>query len=409
MQQLHQWDKKLLAALLTFAVPVSITYASGFRVPEISVAGTASSNALVATTDELGAIPYNPAAISFHDGKYAMVGLNVINYETTVTPQGGTRTKGIGEDTFKVPDILVSATGNNDMGFALLVNSPFGLETNWPDETFPSFAGATDPLEPQLSRIKMLNINPNISYKIDKNSSIAIGIDIYDILDLNLNTQNINIRGTGSGLGMNIGVLQKYENFSFGLSYRTSVTTDIHGQFDARGIGSSVISANAKLEFPDMLQFGFQYKPSENIAIEVDADRTGWGSFDNITVYNSTGTVLTNSANNWENSWAYRAALHWKITSGTKLMFGYSYDNTPQPDANFSARVPDADRQLFSIGASHELGDWKIEYAYLYVKVDDRTFNSSTGFAGDPNGTTYYNGTYESDVSIFGLSASVKF
>jgi long-chain fatty acid transport protein len=91
-------------------------------------------------------------------------------------------------------------------------------------------------------------------------------------------------------------------------------------------------------------------------------------------------------------------------------MLGYSYDNTPQPDQYFSARVPDADRQLFSIGASHEINNWKIEYAYMYVDVDKRTVNSSTPFnPADPNGTTAYNGTYESKVNLIGLSASVKF
>jgi long-chain fatty acid transport protein len=411
MHQLQPWNKKVIAAIFVCAVPVSFTHASGFRIPEVSVTGTATSNTLVANTEELGSLPYNPAAISFHEGNHVMAGINHISYETTVTPDGGTRTDGVGEDTFLVPNLIVSTTGDNKMGFAILVNSPFGLETEWPDETFPQFAGAADPLEPQLSRIKMFNINPNLSYKIDKDSSIAIGIDFYDVVDLNLNTQAIPVRGSGTGVGMNVGLLQKMGNLSFGLSYRSSVTTNIKGHFDATGIGSSVISAKARLEFPDILQLGIHYKPTEQIGIEFNADRTGWSSFNEINVTDSTGNTLGSvSTNNWKNSWAYRLGFNWKITPGTKLLLGYSYDNTPQPDANFSARVPDADRQLFSIGASHELDDWKIEYAYMYVDVDDRTLNSSTPFAGgDANGTTAYNGTYESDVSLIGLSATIKF
>lgn len=42
---------------------------------------------------------------------------------------------------------------------------PFGIETNWPDETCPTFGTAplppqTDALEPSRSKIAMVNIRP---------------------------------------------------------------------------------------------------------------------------------------------------------------------------------------------------------------------------------------------------------
>ena len=409
MHHLHRFNKKILATAFACCVPVSLAHANGFRVPEVSVAGTATANALVANADELGAIPYNPAAISFHEGNNVMLGVNNVNYEHTVTPDGGTRTEGTGETSFLIPNFLVSTLGDNGVGFALLVNSPFGLETKYPDETFPGFAGALDPLEPETSRIKMLNINPNVSYKIDKNSSVAFGLDFYDLIDLTFNTQAIKVNGSGNGIGYNFAYLTKIDKFNIGVSYRSSVTTEITGQFDARGVGSSVIGAEAKLKFPSMLQIGVQYNPTTNLGIEFDVEHTGWSSFDTITVTDSTGNVLTSSTNNWENTIAYRLGLSYKITSDTKILFGYAYDKTPQGDDFFSARVPDADRQLFSIGASHVFSSWKLEYSYMYVDVDNRVFNSSTGFAGEPNGTTLYNGKYESDVSLIGISLSKAF
>ena len=58
---MHQPNKKLtlLAAAITATLGISSAQASGFRVPEISVLGTGTSNALVANTNELGALPYN--------------------------------------------------------------------------------------------------------------------------------------------------------------------------------------------------------------------------------------------------------------------------------------------------------------------------------------------------------------
>ena len=409
MRHCHLWKKKLLATMFVCSVPVSATHASGFRVPELSVAGTATSNALVANVDELGAVAYNPAAISFHEGKNVMIGVNSVSYEATVTPAGGTSTDSIGKDHFLIPNMLVSTTDDSGVGFAFLVNSPFGLETQWPDETFPGFAGGLDVLEPELSRIKMLNLSPNLSYKIDTNSSVAFGLNYYDVINLSFNTQNIRIEGTGNGIGFNVGYLHKMDNVNIGISYKSGVSTNIKGHFDARGIGSSVVSASAKLDFPDVLQIGVQYNPTKNLGIEFDLDHTGWSSFDEVKVINSTGGTLTSSNNAWENTWAYRLGFVYKLTPKTKLLFGYTFDESPQPDSNFSARVPDADRQLFSVGASHEFDEWKVEYSYMYVDVDDRTVNSSTAYAGDANGTTLYNGTYQSDVSLIGLSLAMKF
>ncbi|VAW95099.1 hypothetical protein MNBD_GAMMA21-1638 [hydrothermal vent metagenome] len=401
-------NKKFLATALVCFMPVSLTHANGFRVPEVSVAGTAAANALVANTEELGAIPYNPAAISFHEGKNVMLGFNSVSYDHAVTPDGGTRTEGTGENSFLIPNFMASALGDNGVGFALLINSPFGLETQYPDETFPVFAGVLDRLEPETSRIKMVNINPNISYKIDENSSVAFGLDFYDVIDLTFNTQNIKINGSGNGMGFNIGYLHKYESFNLGVSYRSEVKTDLTGQFDARGIGSSVVGAQAALTFPSMLQIGVRFQPIESLGIEFDVEHTGWSSFNTININSSTGP-LTSSTNRWKNTLTYRLGFTYKINPSTRLLFGYSYDPTPQPDEYFSARVPDADRQLFSIGASHQFSSWKLEYSYMYVDVDDRVINSSTAAGAEPNGTLAYNGKYESEVSLIGVSISKTF
>lgn len=415
----RKWNNQFLATVIACTIPVAAVHASGFRIPEVSVAGTASSNALVANTDELGAVAYNPATISFHQGNAAMIGVNYINFENSVTPTGGVETNGNGENNFYVPNILLSKVGDNNWAFAMLINAPFGLETSYPDETFPGFvpvvisagppAVELDDLEPALSRIQMLNFNPNLSYKFNETGSVSFGLDFYDVNNLTFNTQAFVIKGSGSGVGWNVGAVKKMGAFTLGASYRSSVTTDITGYFDTTSIGGSVLAATANLEFPDIFQLGIHYQASDALSIEFDVDRTGWSSFDQVKVESSTGGTFTTSTNNWNNSWAYRLGMSYKVSDRFKLMLGYSYDDSPQPDEYFSARVPDADRQLFSIGASHDIGGWVLEYSYMYVDVDTRTINSSAGFAGDPNGTTLYNGTYNTDLYLIGVSLATTF
>ncbi|MDR9437792.1 MAG: outer membrane protein transport protein, partial [Thiohalophilus sp.] len=83
---------------------------------------------------------------------------------------------------------------------------------------------------------------------------------------------------------------------------------------------------------------------------------------------------------------------------------------TPQPDEYFSARVPDDDRQLFSLGMTRDFGKWNLELAYMLVDVDDRDVNSADAYAGtEANGTNAYNGTYETDSDLFSVGVSMEF
>ena len=156
-----------------------------------------------------------------------------------------------------------------------------------------------------------------------------------------------------------------------------------------------------------MLQMGIHYQVNPKLAVEFDYDRTEWSSFDTITVVH-TNPLAPNpivSENNWSDADAFRLGVVYDLDSVNQLRFGYSYDNTPQSDAYFSARVPDNDRQLYSIGYARNMGSWKLEAAYMYVSVDDRTINEPI-FA-PTNGLD--NGTYKSDVHLFGLGFSKSF
>ncbi|MEO6697719.1 MAG: outer membrane protein transport protein [Gammaproteobacteria bacterium] len=115
------------------------------------------------------------------------------------------------------------------------------------------------------------------------------------------------------------------------------------------------------------------------------------------------------NANAWNDSTAYRLGATYQLYPDLQLHFGYTYDETPQPDEHFSARIPDNDRQLFSVGVAKEMRGWMLEAGYMYVLFKDRTVNSARPPALNPNGTLLYNGTYKADVHLFGVGFSKKF
>ena len=264
----------------------------------------------------------------------------------------------------------------------------------------------------------MVNFNPNISVKVNENTAFAFGIDFYEVKSLALNTASVKIEGSGDGMGFNLGLLHKINRWTLGGSYRSAVDTDLTGTVGgSSALPAPAIPVSAKIEFPDMLQIGVRYQATDDVSVEFDIEHTGWKFFDKIEVKAQTGgTLVTQSENQWDDALAYRLGVTYDVTDKTQLRFGYALDETPQPDKFYTARIPGADRQLFSIGIAHELEGWAIEAGYMLAVLDDRTINSTDSFAAraaggntDPNGSDAFNGKYESDVNLLGVGVTIDF
>ena len=373
--------------------------ASGFRLPELSVAGTALSSTVVANPDLPGALPYNPATMSFHKEGQVIAGIVFVQPDISVNPTVGTASSSQGKSTHPVPNVFASKHIDEKWSWGVGINAPFGLETKWEAGTF-SAAGA---FEPEQSKIEMLNINPNVAYQLNASTSVALGIDNYHVRELVFNTQVIDISGDGKGYGWNIGLLHVQNDWSLGLSYRSSVKVTVNGSVDATALNPAlpVTDAKAKIEFPSMLQIGARYKIDDQLAVELDVEKTGWSSFDTVEIDHATPGLPNpiTSENNWDNAIAYRLGATYELSTADQIRAGYAYDKTPSNDEYFSARVPGNDRQTVSFGLAHKQADWIIELSYMYVKADDRKI----AVAGP------YDGTYKLSAHLFGIGVNTQF
>ena len=383
------------------------TWASGFAIQELSITGLGMANALVANPEELGAFAYNPAAMGYHEDSSITAGAIAIIPNLEVNTQTGSHNSQ-GDDVLGIPLFQGALKIGTDWTLGVGVTVPFGLETEWEQGTFPGF-GPTEPfLAPTHSKLELFTITPTLTYRLNQYVSIAGGADYYNATDVKLNTEQVRIDGDGDATGWNLGLMLRRGDWSLGLSYHSDVTINVKGHFKAPppfGTGSRK-NAKADLHLPSRLQTGIRWKATEELAMELGLARTGWSDFDEIVVKSRPeGLPLTVSDNDWRDANGYRLGASLQLRPRTQLRFGYSYDNTPQKDDHFNARVPDNDRHLFSIGAEQTLGDgWGVEAGYMYVHFENNSFSSHTRFTGgDPNGTDAYNGKYKSHVHLFGL------
>jgi len=402
-------------AVLSSIAAAPAVHASGFRIPEASVAGLGSSNALVANATDPGALAYNPAGMGFHDGMSLTAGIITIDPNISVTTATGRHESGV-DSPFYVPTLFLMGKINPQWSWGLNVNSPFGLETSWPDETFPTFGAPplppqTDALEPSRSKIEMVNINPNVAFKANANTSIAFGLDYYYIKQARLDTQAVKLNGDGGDIGWNVALMNVNGPWSFGVSYRSPVEVDIEGTLSA---GPSSGPGKTAITFPALLQVGTRYQVNPELALEVDIEMMRWSSFDVLTITHGAPGVTTpiTSVNNWNDAFAYRFGGSYKLGANTLMRFGYSFDETPQGIAHFNPRVPDSDRHLFNVGLSQNVVGWTIDAGYTYLMAKNRNVVSPVPFGvygTDANGTSAYNGKYALNAHLFGLGISKKF
>jgi len=404
----------LLPVLSLFAAPAAL--ASGFRLPEASVYGMSSANAVVADPKARGALAYNPAAMSFHPGMNLVAGVAAIDPEISVTTAAGHSDSDVDTPLY-APNLVVMGHTGPAVTMGLSVNSPFGLETNWPNGTFPGFAGPIDGLEPTRSKLEMANVNPNVAIRLGSNASLAFGVDYYWIKDVRLDTKAIKMSGDGDGVGVNLAFLHTAGNWSTGFSWRSRVTTDIEGTISGGLAAQGSSAASTEITFPAMMQLGVRNQTTPTLALEFDVEHTDWSSFNSLVITHSlppttgVGSPVA-STNGWSDALAFRLGGALDVGPATQLRFGYTRDLAPNKDTHFSARVPDSDRQLFSVGVGQTVGTWMVEAGYMYVLWDDRNYDSAapfTSFGTDANGTNLYNGAYEGNAHILGLGVNGSF
>ncbi|MCU7836633.1 MAG: outer membrane protein transport protein [gamma proteobacterium symbiont of Taylorina sp.] len=411
----------IFCIIILYISYTNISYASGFSIPGgLSIAGLGTADTLVANPVESGAFAYNPAAMSFHEGSIISLGLEAVYPNSSVTPEGETKLISDNVDSpLFVPNLYLMSSVADNWSLGLAVNSPFGLETNWMEGTFSGFAGALAPFHPTKTGLEMFNVNPNISYKINKHFSFATGIDYYRVMETTSDTQGFSLGGDGDGLGWNIALMSVYNQWSFGFSYQSTVKTNINGEFDATQILGFKVNSETIIEFPDILRLGVRYQVNDQFAIEFDFDQTGWSSFDEIVVKSrdsllvagiSSGSVLAKTTNNWNDTNSYHLGATYQLISNLQLRFGYTLNQNPQPEQNFTPQYPNSRRHLFTIGFKHENKGWDLEGGIMYAKWEDRTINNSKPFTGgDANGTSIYNGKYELDGILAGVGINFHF
>lgn len=405
MPSLRYRAPALAAAAMLFGL--GNAHASGFSVPEISIAGLGTSNAVVANPRILGAVPYNPSLAAFHAGTTLTGGLTLIHAEAEATTALPNTVKSVsfqGKDKVFIPNLSLTHQISEQLTLAINASVPLGLSTSYPAGTF-SVLGANSPTK---SQVEVVDISPSLAFKIDDSTSAAVGVDYYRVRKVAFDANAIQNKGDGDAWGWNISANHRTGRWTIGVSFRSHTEADISGSSTVPG-PTVFGGTTATLDIPWRAQIGARFQINQSLALEGDISRTGWRSFEALNIKTTPAGTIS-SSNHWKDTNAYRLGGTYQLDANTELRFGYTFDKSSMPDAYYSARIADADRHLFSIGMARRLGHgWAVEAGYMLVRFKDKSFRSATAPISDPNGTFAYNGDYKTTVHLLGLGLSKRY
>ncbi|HEY0269033.1 MAG TPA: outer membrane protein transport protein, partial [Methyloradius sp.] len=369
-------------------LPVSHAKAAGFGLIEQSA--SAGGNAYAggaASAEDASTIYQNPAGMTYLPDSQLVVAVHSIlpsanfNNQGSSTAFGAATTGSNGGDAGDltlIPNLYLTKAISPDIHIGLGINVPFGLKTEYDSEWIGRYQAIK-------SELKTININPSIAFKANDNLSLGFGISAMRAeaslgsavdfgtlctgLGLGCGTpQNrdgaANIHGNGWGVGWNTGAIWQINDVTrLGLAYRSQIHLTLDGDVSFTNVPGLLATnfpngnISAKLTTPDSLSVALFRQLDDEWDLLADLTWVDWKKFKNLTVIRDSGGIVSDTAENWENTIRLALGVNYHYSQRLKLRTGIAYDESPVSDTNRTPRIPDNDRYWLSVGANYKLSD----------------------------------------------------
>jgi long-chain fatty acid transport protein len=414
-------------ALAGFA---GMTQAAGFALIEQNASGLGNAYAgQAASAQDASTVFFNPAGMGLLPDSQLVVTGSLVEPSAKFQNGGSTaaplQTLGdTGGDAFDlsfVPNAYYVYPVNKDLALGIGVNVPFGLKTEY-DQTWMGRFQAVK------SELQTVNVNPSLSYKLNDTVLLGIGLSAQYIDATLTNMVNYSalaggalgpglqgladVKGNDWGWGYNLGALFGLGNTRVGISYRSEVDYTLDGDVSFASVpppmaGSPLLQAGpvtAGVTMPASASLSLFHKLNPSVDLLADVTWTGWSTFDVLTIRRTSGTVVSSTTENWQDSWRYSLGVTWHQNATWAWRAGVAYDQTPVEDAYRTARIPDNSRTWVALGGQYRLSEKSVlDFGYAYLFVKDASIDSTVAGAGT------LLGTYDNSVNILSAQYSYRF
>ncbi len=225
---------------------------------------------------------------------------------------------------------------------------------------------------------------------------------------------HVELDGKASGMGFNAGVyFAPTDKLSVGVTYRSKVEMKVE---DGDATFMTTPAGPVASRFPNTqfdatlplvanISIGVGYKATDKLLLAFDVQRANWSAYKSLRFdYAATinGSTFSESARNYEDSYAFRLGAQYQAIDKLTLRAGVYFDQSPVQDGYLTPETPDSDAIGTSVGLTYDISDkFGIDASFLYVNRKKRTDTADLS-GGVP-------GTFKSVGYIPGIALSYKF
>ena len=458
MSHIRSFRASALALAVLGALVAGQAGASGFQLREQSVKNLGKSNAGSLVGKDASNVSLNPAAMTNLDKNTFQADITVIDLTAEFTgsgrvlgspaaPLSGGNGGDPGDPTV-VPNMaavfpLHGALEGMTIGAS--VGAPFGLKTEYE----PGWVGRYRAL---TSDVKVVDLTLSVAFKATDGVSIGAGL-IYERADVTLskaidfgsalcagsgNPANcfntafpfkpqqldgaFEVSGDSASLGYVIGAqIAPNDKLAMGFSHRSEIKHDLEGTLDFTVPGAAAIAlgetrmaafkdgdGGARLVTPSITTLSISYGFTDGFRVMADYQSTGWSSLKDVTIKRDNGTIVGSEPFEWEDTDFVSLGAEFDISEAFTIRGGVAQDESPTNDTHRTPRLPDADRMLYSIGASWNVSDnLSIDAAFQRINIDSPTINLPVDAASGNTSTLV--GTFAGHANLYGVSMQYRF
>jgi long-chain fatty acid transport protein len=417
------------AAVLAVSGPAR---AAGFYLQEQSVLGTGRAYSGEAADQGPASLWWNPASIA-SSPREAYIGISGVLVSSRIADSGSNISfpggvtvpvSGVGKASDPIqsgvaPSFAISSPFGDRYAVGLSLTAPFNFTTKYDRNSWARY----DALD---TRLTTADLQLTGAMKATEWLDLGIGVDAeYTNARLQTASPNLSprlpdgvnqISGEGWNFGYALGAQARFHRWSLGASYRSAMAHDLHGHVFVGGLlgplagANAVIDGSANFTTPWIATVGARYRLTDKLTLDGQIQRFGWTEFDAIHIRTAGANQLL--AQNYKDTTTGAVGFDYALNPELTLRAGAQFDPTPTPSAERTARVPDSNRWLLSIGASAQVTPAiKVDAAVSYIDFANSTIrHDATFYGGTPAAvTTALRGGVEGQGIVLAVSARARF
>ena len=408
---------KVIKGLALSAIASSVVMAGGYKIPEQSLNSMALGAAYVAHTSGADTAYYNPANMSFMNAEKSYVegGITLAHLPSNVFIMMDPYSGESEVENLPIPYFHYVSKAMGDFRWGVSLTAPGGLTKRW--ETPFQKASAEE------FTLKIVELNPSLSYKVMDNLSIAAGVrfiysegvvksngaDLSAIIGNPMANIARDMEGDTFEFGYNLALAYKPTNdINIAVTYRSNVDLDQEGTAKLSAGGATVYDgvATVSVPLPAALNIAFSKTWNNQFTLEFDYERTYWSEYKTLdfgyggaNIGPLTPVFDDPMPRNWEDTNTFRVGATIKLEKIT-VMMGFAIDETPAPVETLGFELPDSDAKIFSMGFRYQQTE-NLSWGAAFLYDSKESFSIAPGVNdGIPQGGFSEGGAFLTTVGL---------